>query len=463
MQSTIVDFEARLVVKDDTKYGILSYDKDNAYPQKMKLAKEASGTTSDCVDTYAKFIRGNGFENTSFYSSQVNRKKQTWDKILKLVSKDSALYGGSFALHFNYNILGEISEINHIPFEDVRLCIPDDAGYISKVKIYPDWGRKQKKQIDEKKITTHDVFNPDKAVVLAQIAKAGGIEKYMGQVLYFNEQSENYPLSTLDPIFEDCETDAELKYYNNRNVTTGFLAQFIWIQKGKFADKKSEQAHADNLRKFQGTRQSSKILQVQIENDGEKPEILPIENNIDDELFAYTEKSVVSKIIRRFQIPTILLGIPTEGALGDKNDREGAKNTYSEITKDERTMMEAVFSLIFDYWHDQSQNPEKNFAIVPIQGVPKNTSPELYKDMTVNERRVHLLNLPETEEKSSATKLLAETIGVGGTDAMIKVITDPSMDEQQKKNTLILLFGLTEDQATKLVTKTVTETPAPAP
>jgi len=453
MQSTIVDFDARIIVKDDTNLGILKYDHDNAYPQRMKLAKEASGTTSDCVDIYAKYIRGNGFENATFYSSQVNRKKHTWDKILKLTSKDCALNNGSFALHFNFNLLGEISEINHVPFEDVRLCIPDDMGYISKVKIYSDWGKKHCRTIDEKKVTEHDVFNPDKAVVLAQIEKAGGIEKYKGQVLYFNEQSENYPLSTLDPIFEHCETDAELKYYNNRNVTTGFMAQFIWVQKGKFADKKSEQQHADNLKKFQGTRNSSKILQINIENPEEKPDILPIENNIDDELYAYTEKSVMAHIIRRFQIPTILLGIPTEGALGDKNDREGAKNTYSEITKDERTMLEAVFSLIFDYWHAPEQNPDKNFTIMPISGVPKNTSPELYKDMTVNERRVNLLNLPPTEEKASATKLLAETLGVGGTQALKEILIDTTLTDLQKKNALILLFGLTEEQASSLVTK----------
>lgn len=456
MQSTIVNFDPRIIVKDDTNLGIIKYDQDNAYPQRMKLAMEASGITSDCVGLYAKYIRGNGFANASFYSSKVNRKKQTWDKILKLVSKDCALNAGSFALHFNYNMLGEISEINHVPFEDVRLCIPDDMGYISKVKIYCDWGKKLNRTIDEKKITEHDVFNPDPAVVLAQIEKAGGIEKYKGQVLYFNEQSENYPLSSIDPIFEHCETDAELKYYNNRNVTTGFMAQVIWIQKGKFADKKAEQQHADNLKKFQGTRQSGKILQIQIDNEEEKPELIPVENNIDDELYAYTEKTVISHIIRRFQIPTILLGIPTEGALGDKNDREGAKNTYSEITKDERTMLEAVFSLIFDYWHAPEQNPEKDFSIIPISGVPKNTSAELYKDMTVNERRVNLLNLPPTEEKASAVKLLAETLGVGGTTAFTQIIADPTLDQEQKKNTLILLFGLTEDQALKVTTKQAT-------
>lgn len=45
---------------------------------------------------------------------------------------------------------------------------------------------------------------------------------------------------------------------------------------------------------------------------------------------------------------------------------------------------------------------------------------------------------------------LAVRLGVGGTEALKAIITDPNLTEEQKKNTLIILFGLPEDQAAML-------------
>lgn len=111
--------------------GIQSYGEDNLYPQILNNIISASSTGSECVERYADFIEGNGFRDVSFSEYTVNRRGDTADDIHTLVCKDVAKYDG-FALHVNYNIFGEIVEIQHIPFENCRLQEEDENGYVGK-------------------------------------------------------------------------------------------------------------------------------------------------------------------------------------------------------------------------------------------------------------------------------------------------------------------------------------------
>ena len=161
----------------DTGYiqtlGIQSYGQDNLYPQVLRNIIAASSTGSECVERFANFIEGNGFRAELFSEYVVNRRGDTADDIHALVCKDVADFDG-MALHVNYNVLGDIVELHHIPFENCRLMEEDANGYMAKIAIHPDWtGKKTRKgkaiQVKKDNIDYIDVFNPRKEVVLAQI------------------------------------------------------------------------------------------------------------------------------------------------------------------------------------------------------------------------------------------------------------------------------------------------------
>lgn len=458
MKSTIVQLDSRIDVKLDTAQGILKYDIDNAYPQRMRLIAFGSSTTKACIDTYGKYIRGEGFAEPVFYGSVVNRKGWTFDRLLRKITEDFSLYKG-FAIHVNYNLEFKIVELNYVPFEYVRLSEPDDIGYSPYVVVYDDWGKKKRRTIDDKFKHKINVYNPKPEVVASQIELAGGIENYNGQVFYYVGDSDDYPLSIIDSIIEDCETDGELKYFKNRVVTTNFMASHLYVHKGRFDDNRDREDFVNNLKTFQGSRNAASLMLVECEQDEAKPELIKVENNINDSVFQYTEESVRKNIITAFKIPSILLGMPTAGALGEKNEREQAKNMYSDVIKDERILMEAVFSELFEYWYAPEHNPTKNFSIIPItaSATTIKDSPELLKDMTLNERRELLLNLPPQEEKTSATKLLVEVLGVGGTQALQQIVIDQTLSTQQKINMLILIFGLTEQDAISIIKPTTND------
>ena len=101
---------ARKVDKDFKQLGILGYDFDNGYVQRMTDITNASGTAKACIKAYRKFIEGKGFKDLIFYKTPINSKGLTLDKLLRKTAGDFANYSG-FAMHVNYNGMLQISDM----------------------------------------------------------------------------------------------------------------------------------------------------------------------------------------------------------------------------------------------------------------------------------------------------------------------------------------------------------------
>lgn len=292
--------------------GIQTYGEDNLYPQTLRNIIAASSTGAECSDRFADFIEGNGFREVSFSEYVVNRKGDTADDIHSLVCRDMADFNG-VALHINYNILGQIVEIQHIPFENCRLAEEDDNGYVAKIAVHPDWSgtktRKGKKiRVTKENIDYIDVFNPLKSVVLAQIEAAGGIEYYKGQVLWVSMAGKDtYPTGKGDRVVTEMSTDEGLANVKYRNVRNNFLpSSIIFTKKGteitfdKEGNEMERQVDDDSfsntLIQLQGDTNCGKIMEVTLENDEEKPEVVNLNSTNYDKEFTVTDASVVERI-----------------------------------------------------------------------------------------------------------------------------------------------------------------------
>jgi hypothetical protein len=185
MKTFLPQIERRIVVRPNQTFGILNYDMDNAYPQRMLELVSRSPTAKDCWNKRAKFIAGNGFEDATLGKQVINSKGLTMAKLLKAIATDKALFCG-FGIHVNYNANCKIASVNYVKFEDIRMGDTDDVQTAGKFAIYNDWGRRTWKHIMRSKITFLDSYNPDAEVVKRQVIAAGGWSKYKGQLFYFN-------------------------------------------------------------------------------------------------------------------------------------------------------------------------------------------------------------------------------------------------------------------------------------
>ena len=280
--------------------GIQSYDADNLYPQNVRNIVMSSKTGCGCLERYSDYIEGRGLVSEALGLMRVNLNGETLAALHSLESGDLAQLNG-FAIHVNYNIDGRIVDMHNIPFENVRLCEPDEEGVVRQVALHPDWSGKLTrggKPVTVKKdnVDYIDVFNPDPVVVLSQMLEAGGPQYYKGQVYYYSREGHmQYPFAKFHAALTDMSTDEGLSNVQLRNVRNNFLPAGAFVRlRGAGAPLEGDEGvqvdteYPDDLLALQGDNEAVNILDITVESKEDIPEFLNFRGNNYDKEFTQT-------------------------------------------------------------------------------------------------------------------------------------------------------------------------------
>jgi hypothetical protein len=377
MKTYLPQIERRILVRPNQTFGILNYDLDNAYPQRMLELVAASPTAKDCWNKRTKFIAGNGFEEPELGKQIINQKGLTLAKLLKAVATDKALFTG-FGIHVNYNANFKIASVNYVKFEDIRMGDTDCPDTATKYALYSDWGRKTWKNIMRSKITFLDKYDPDEQAIKDQVLAAGGWDNYKGQLYYFNPEVDDYPLIEADSVWEDFETEAGIKIFNNREVTTGFLPSTMLFMQSRREEADNSRPDDDehhyfnspsqlekDLGSFQGAKSAQKIIVIEYEDETSKPEFKPYSIQNNDKLFESTEKSVEARIIKGFSIPKELINPEKTTGLSNGGEKKQAISEFNDNTAPDRLELSETFAEIFSHYYIDI-NPDNNWNILQV-------------------------------------------------------------------------------------------------
>lgn len=360
--------EKRLEIVDLSSLFVKAYGANNLYPQQLAQIIAASPSGTLCARRMARFIEGKGFKNNTLYSYVVNRAGQTMDDILKNISADYACFGG-FALHINYNAIGQGVECAHIPFENCRIGLYDTGGYAGKIAIHPDWsgsikwGGKQVK-VSKDNIDYIDIYNPNPAVVGAQIEAAGSIENYKGQVLYVSSAGHlTYPTPMSDPVITEMSTEEGLANISYRNARSSFLPAGLLVrEKDSNYSEQEEAEFVKALSEFQGDTSTGKIISVTVEDMESAPKIVPFVTTNFDKDFDVTEKRTVEKIYAAFEQEKFYR-VRSGSLYYSASIAAIINNDYSDILISERQVVERTFTRIFNNWFEAVSD---DYSITPI-------------------------------------------------------------------------------------------------
>jgi hypothetical protein len=359
----------RIVKKEVSQYGIIAYDDDNLYPQRVEAIIANSGTASLCADWFARFVFGQGFEDVPFSRIQVNSKGLTMDKLLQGIIKTYSKYA-SYALHFNVNALGHIVEIHPVPFDFVRLGVVRStiSEWDGTFKVYDNWDRKLKRTIQNNDIDTLYPWTTDFETMLSYIERCGGWDNFSGMLYYhWQEEEGTYPLAFVDPELESCVTDSEIKQNSYTDVTNGLIQNTIFEYPGNFETTGDEDGGEDARREMEddiaeglGAR-GTRVKVIQNKFGDKLPfKIHNLAGENQDKRFEHTEKSVTNRIRRLYKVPPEFLdAIP--GSLAGGKIQE-AYDFFNDITTGDRMMFEEFFKMIADNWH-RPLSLEGNFSI----------------------------------------------------------------------------------------------------
>jgi len=399
MKATLVT-EQRVSIKPQKVGGVLSYDVDNAYPQRVEQIINGSSTATLTTNLALMFLFGKGFSDAEFGKQVVDRKKLTTNKLLRKAGLDILKFGGC-AIHVNFNANYQPVSFNYIPFEYARLT-DAESKHPDKVAIYDNWD-KSNGRIEEKEIEYFDFFTLEPAKVQAQVDEAGGWHNYKGQIYYYSPNGKSYPLSPVDSVLEDMQTDGLTKTFKYRNIATNFMASYI-IEMNAFASDDDRDEFYDTMAEFQGADEAMKFMLLE-KQAGEETTFNMEKVDIQDVdgLYQTTEDSVIRTIIRNRLIPPVLL-METAGKLGSSKEIFDATNYYNGIVDHLQQVCSEIFSDLFTQSTILSSG---NFEIEKLTARIDNSE-------------------------------------------VVSLISNPNLTVQQKTDSLVILYNFSEEQAQKL-------------
>lgn len=366
MKTLLIDVWKRLTPWNKSA-DVYANDTDNAYPERMDRLINNSVTAKSAATIMVQYLIGKGY-GTDVDNLIINKEQNL--KLIDFaddVADDIVKQRGVF-IHVNWNALYQISDFSVIPFEWCRIGKTDSNDYNGKIAVCKEWLKPKKADIE-----LIDVFNPRKKVIDAQVEKAGGWDKYKGQVLFVNMDTKLlYPLSRIDSVAEDCDSEAQASVYKNRLLRKGFFGNTLVVTRPLVGDglepgstalinaeserENFQQAIKDSL----GAQNTGGVLCLEMDFAGEKLEdaimIKQIESKIDDKLFNYTETSVRENILVAFNnLPAGLIKTNEASLFGNSGEaiRE-MKRTYWENTTKERCLLTSVINGLLERSQDYS-------------------------------------------------------------------------------------------------------------
>jgi hypothetical protein len=381
-------------IKDSSR-GILKWGKCNDFPQKLLKTIYESHTASALLDTYIDFLEGDGIAQKEIAEFKVN-EKQTLDDLHSAISPDEGYMDG-YAILVKYNALGEKIALHHLPFECIRLCEPDDAGYISKVIYNPLYGTKEYEQKDD---VSYHVYNPKPEVVLSQIQNDG--EKFKGQVYYFSREKplvRFYP----EPFFYGglkwFVIDNKIGIFHERNIDNNFLLSVLFKMVGdpdEAAEKDKDgnvtktvgQAFDDMMKtEFGGAENGGISMVLWSKLKEEFPEISAFPTNTNHDLFLALQQLTIDNISIATKVPPILANIQVSGKLGSTQEIiNSIKLMYQRVNRKQRTRERAYKELLTDFKDAPIVDELTIRNINPIEVIP----PEVWETLSTEEKRKYI-------------------------------------------------------------------------
>ncbi|MDF3076124.1 MAG: hypothetical protein K0S09_13 [Sphingobacteriaceae bacterium] len=363
--TNLPQYPSRILKADVKNLGIVAYDVDNGYPQRMVTLVNACSTAKSAINKLSSFTIGRGFKDVDFYKAYINDKRLTCDKLLRRLSADKSMFRG-FAIHVNWNALYQVESVNYVPFEYCR--VGDEEMNPGKICVSPLWfvvDSVKRKKITPEDIEAIDRYNPDPAVIEEQVNAAGGWDNYKGQVYWHSDDFESYPLSSIDPVVESVIAEIESDKTTTNNLKNNFQLKTIWVEKGKFEDEREREEHTAEIQKFIGSEGNPVAVVESTDPEGNDiPQLMPFTSALNDKLFEYTDTKVRQKIYRSFEQDGALHS-DTRTISFNKDNITSAYTMYNNITQPVRDVFEEVFKEIFTRFKEPI-NKTDDYTIIPL-------------------------------------------------------------------------------------------------
>jgi hypothetical protein len=277
----------------------------NTYPQFLIDIYNSSATHSAIVNATSSMIAGKEIlieEKGNNLGTFVELKKYLAYAMNIIWSKDKT----------------KISEIYHIPVEQVRVGKSGMSGMAEEYYVSPDWTQYRKKEYTPRRIAAYNSMDRSEA---SQLYYCGiyspGMESYF---------TPDYTASTNWILTDHLTSEFHLS-----NIANGFAPSF-WINfnNGVPSDEERFKIEQQISQKFTGAGNAGKFVLTFSDDKNNSPDLQPIALSDADKQYTVLNELCIQNIMIGHRVTSpMLLGVKTEGQLGGRNEIMEAYELYS--------------------------------------------------------------------------------------------------------------------------------------
>lgn len=354
---------------------IISNGERNDYAERVEYLINNSVSGGSLSNLFGRFLVGKG--DLEKNELNINPRQKFWE-LLEEIKNDYQKHRG-FTILVKYNALCEPVAYYHKPFTDVRKMRRDSDNNEVRYKVSNDWlSDTFVRLVEDNQEYTYYAFNPNKEVIKAQIIECGGVEKYKGQIYYYNGDSSkfHYPHSFVHPVLNDLNTEFLTQLMRNKRVRGGGMSKKIFIIPPTMPEdlnvpddqltpedlnrkrqcENQGQSLRNNIHTFFGAENNEGSLVLEMEFGGDDIDkimkVIDVKFDSEDGMFEQNENRIADNIRACYFNPPPILIKSDDSFFGTSGEGiKEAKTFYDENVAHERKKLSRAISkcfLIFD-------------------------------------------------------------------------------------------------------------------
>jgi hypothetical protein len=323
--------------KESSK-GWVDYGDRNGFPQYCIELADQSPVHGSLIRSISQMIAGKGITSKDVGTASLI-KSLGFDRLTDNTSIDLELHGGFF-WQVLWTLGGELSSVEHLPFENCRIGINRENGDINGVWYSNDWANLKRKRNAPRFIPLYSEATKKDSPRQAYFCfKNSSTANYYGKPDYIS--SLNY-----------IELSRQIALFHVNNIQNGLFPSMVVSMNNGVPETQEEMdiVRNDIERNISGAVNAGKFILMFNENRDRAAEFTPFPITDADKQYQYLEDTCTRHIMIAHRVTSpLLFGIREGGGLGsNKDEMETALKIFDEqvIQPSQRLITDAVEEIL---------------------------------------------------------------------------------------------------------------------
>ena len=351
--------------KESSK-GWVDYGDRNGFPQYCIELADQSPVHGSLIRSISQMIAGKGITSKDVGTASLI-KSLGFDRLTDNTSLDLELHGGFF-WQVLWTLGGELSSVEHLPFENCRIGINRENGDVNGVWYSNDWANLKRKRNAPRFIPLYSEANKKDSPRQAYFCfKNSSTANYYGKPDYIS--SLNY-----------IELSRQIALFHVNNIQNGLFPSMVVSMNNGVPETQEEMdiVRNDIERNISGAVNAGKFILMFNENRDRAAEFTPFPITDADKQYQYLEDTCTRHIMIAHRVTSpLLFGIREGGGLGsNKDEMETALKIFDEqvIQPSQRLITDAVEEIL--------QAANSSSAVIIVSNSQEQTDAEIGVDNT---------------------------------------------------------------------------------